>query len=229
MPKKRTYITKTDLKAQKPWLKKVHTSEYKVETENLKKTILIICEGENTEPLYFKSFPVSTLTVKIFGLGQSKLKLIESAENIQKNESFDELWCVFDLDIKSNEENCVPDFNNAITKAQDLGFKVAYSNDAFELWFYLHYYYNDCENHRTFYYEQLSQLWNVNYEKEGKKWKFCSENLKRLQNDKRASQGEAIKRAKKLHEDRKELQYHLQNPVTLVFELVELLIENMKK
>ena len=229
MPQKRTYITKTDLKAQKPWLKKVRTSEYKIETENLNKTILIVCEGENTEPLYFSSFRVVTLTVKSIGLGQSKLKLVESTKIIQEKENYDQVWCVFDLDIKRGEENCIPDFNNAIDKAKESGFEVAYSNDAFELWFYLHYQYTDNENHRTFYYEKLSQLWNINYDKEGKKWKFSFDNYERLRNDKNANQKEAIKRAKKLFEDHKELQSHKQNPVTTVFKLVELLNENIKK
>lgn len=49
MPKKRTYIKKTDIKAQKPWLKKVNTSEYKIETVTPNKTILIVCEGQTEE------------------------------------------------------------------------------------------------------------------------------------------------------------------------------------
>jgi hypothetical protein len=133
------------------------------------------------------------------------------------------------LDIKRDEENCIPDFDNAISKALNLGFKVAYSNDAFELWFYLHYQYTDQENHRTFYYQKLSELWNLNYEKEGKKWDYCYNNYKRLNEDTRASQEKAIERAKNLYELKKELPFHMQNPVSLVFELVELLNENMKK
>lgn len=40
------------------------------------------------------------------------------------------------LKDKSLQQN---DFNRAIVLAQEKGFKVAYSNDAFELWFILHY------------------------------------------------------------------------------------------
>jgi len=228
MPKKQTYIKKTDLKGQKPWLKKVNASEYKVETVVPNKTILIVCEGQ-TEELYFKSFLVSTLTVKLFSLGQSKLQLVENTESIQQIEQCDEVWCVFDLDIKLDVANCIPDFDNSIAKAKELGYNVAYSNDAFELWFYLHYQYTDNENHRTFYYEQLGKLWGVNYEKVGKKWKFCTENYKRLQDDPRADQKEAINRAERLFLAKQELQYHKQNPVTLVYELVKVLNENLKK
>jgi len=53
MPKKQSNIKKTDLKGQKPWLKKMNVSEYKIETVAPNKTILIVCEGQ-TEELYFK-------------------------------------------------------------------------------------------------------------------------------------------------------------------------------
>jgi uncharacterized protein len=39
MPKKQTYIKKSDIKGQKPWLKRVNASEYKVETVAPNKTI----------------------------------------------------------------------------------------------------------------------------------------------------------------------------------------------
>ncbi len=81
MPKKQSYVKKTDLKGQKPWLKKVSASDYKIETVLPNKTILIVCEGQ-TEELYFKSFLVSTLKVKLFSLGQSKLQLVENANKI---------------------------------------------------------------------------------------------------------------------------------------------------
>jgi hypothetical protein len=228
MPKKRTYITKSDLKGKKPWLKKENSSEYKIEKINPKKTMLIVCEGQ-TEELYFNSFSVSNLTVKSIGLGQSKLKLVDSTEKILEVEKYDIVWCVFDLDIKYDEVNSIPDFDNAIEKAKKLGYFVAYSNDAFELWFYLHYQFTDFENHRTFYYEQLSKLWDINYEKEGKKWKFCNGNYQRLEEDPRAKQKEAIKRAEKLFKEKYKLPYHAQNPVTFVYELVRLLNANMKK
>ena len=52
MPKKTKAIKKTDVKAQKPWLKKVDASLYKIEIEETKKTILIVGAGQ-TEKLYF--------------------------------------------------------------------------------------------------------------------------------------------------------------------------------
>jgi len=59
-----------------------------------------------------------------------------------------------------------------IRSALKAGFKCAYSNDAFELWFTLHYNYYDQQQHRSFYYEKLSAFWNINYEKNGKLLSF---------------------------------------------------------
>lgn len=212
----------------KPWQKKAKITQYKIEKISTNKTILIICEGQ-TEELYFKSFEVLTLSVKALGIGQSKLKLVESTLDIQNKENYDEVWCVYDLDIKKDERNCVPDFDNSIKKAKKEGFHVAYSNDAFELWFYLHYQYNDQENHRTFYYEQLSKLWNINYVKDGKKQSFCKNIYSLLLNDRKANMDKAINNAKKLYQSKKSLPYHKQNPVTKVYELVERLNQDVRK
>lgn len=228
MPKKTKAIKKTDRK--KAWLKKVKPSAYKIETRTVNKSILIVGEGL-TEKLYFESFPVLSLTVKAVNLeGQSKLKLIESTENIaHTNEvDFDEVWCVFDMDIKQGEKE-LADFDNAIKSGISKNYKIAYSNDSFELWFYLHYNYTDQKNHRSFYYEALSKLWNLNYEKDGKKYNFSEKIYELLENEKLASQKEAINRAKKLYQEQSHLEYHKQNPVTKVYELVELLNENCRR
>ncbi len=228
MPKKTKAIKVTDRK--KAWLKKVKPSEYKVETRALNKTILIVTEGQ-TEELYFKSFPVLTLTVQTVNLqGQGKLKLIESTEKIVggSDDDFDYVWCVFDMDVKSGE-NEFADFDNAIKSGISKGYKIAYSNDCFELWFYLHFNYTEQKNHRKFYYKELGKVWNCNYEKEGKKYDFCLKIYSLLQSGENVSQKKAIERAKKLHESQKQLNYHEQNPVSLVYELVKLLNKYSRK
>jgi len=47
-----------------------------------KPTILIYCEGENTEPSYFRKFRLSSLTIDSFGEGRNTLSLVERAKNI---------------------------------------------------------------------------------------------------------------------------------------------------
>ena len=228
MPKKTNAIKKTDRK--KAWLKKAKPSKYKIESKDLNKTILIVGEGQ-TEKLYFESFPVLTLTVKAVDLsGQSKMKLIETTESIIQNDNseYDEIWCVFDMDIKHGEKE-FSDFDNAINSGISKGYKIAYSNDCFEVWFYLHYNYTDQKHHRKFYYQALGKHWNCNYENVGKKYIFCKNLYYLLKDDPNASQEDAIKRSKKLFNQQVDLDYHEQNPITKVFELVEFLNLNCRK
>jgi len=46
------------------------------------------------------------------------------------HDDYDEIWCVFDMDVNIGGHE-YQEFDNAILKAQSLGFNVAYSNDAF--------------------------------------------------------------------------------------------------
>lgn len=228
MPKRTKAKKVGDVKQNKAWLRRQKPSSYQIETVEPNKTILIVCEGQ-TEELYFKAFPVLTAKVEAISLGQDKLKLVESTEAIVKNSEveYDEIWCVFDMDVNGKEKEFT-DFDNAIHKAHILSYKVAYSNDVFELWFYLHYFFTDQKHHRQFYYRELSKLWDYNYVKFGKERIRCLENYKRLIEDEKASQEEAIKRAEKLYESQKDLKYHQQNPVSQVYKLVKLLNENLR-
>lgn len=228
MPKPTRAVKITD--QAKAWNKKAKPSGYKIDTIPINKTILIVCEGQ-TEKLYFESFPILGVKVEAIDLGgQSKSKLIESTQEIiERSEStYDGVWCVFDMDVKRGAEEFA-DFDNSITKGIQLGYNVAYSNDSFELWFYLHFYYTDAKNLRGFYYEELGKKFGLNYVKDGKKYDFCLKLYKILIEDQSSSQAKAIERAKQLYEQVKDLPYHQQNPVTKIFELVEELNENLRK
>ena len=76
----------------------------------------------------------------------------------------------------------------------------------------------------------MSEIWGINYERIGKEKEFASGIYELLQQEK-ASQSEAIKRAKKLDDLHKEqnLPYHKENPTSLVYELVEFLNENLRE
>ena len=96
-------------------------------------TILIVCEGENTEPSYFRQFKLSTATVIAIGEGFNTISLVNRTIQIASKNQYNKVWCVFDKDdFPSN------DFNNAIHTASANGFGVAYSNQAFEYWIILH-------------------------------------------------------------------------------------------
>lgn len=220
MPKKTKTIKQTDIKGDKPWLKKVGFASYKEESKEPNKTFLIVCEGQ-TEALYFKSFPTISAEVETHGIGCSKTVLVECTIDLLQNNNYDEVWCVFDMDIKPDVNGQKEDFNSAIQLCHNQGIKCAFSNDAFELWIYLHYQFNDQRNHRTFYYQQLSQYFNINYERDGKKRKFSLKIYQKLIDDENASQKNAIDRAKALIQIHKDIAPHLQNPVTHIHLLVE--------
>ncbi len=103
-----------------------------------RKVFLIICEGEQTEPNYFRSLAQDlrvNAQVEITGLGNDPRTLLHKAKEYLNRQGYDECWCVFDKDQISDN-----DFNNvvyAITQAPDMN--AAWSNSCFELWFVLHY------------------------------------------------------------------------------------------
>lgn len=122
-------------------------------TRAVKPTILIVCEGRNTEPSYFNAFRLSTATVKAVGKGYNTTTLVQEAARLAALETYEKVWCVFDKDTFPAH-----DFNNAIVMATAQDFGVGYSNQAFEYWLLLHF-----EDHqgggmpRTEYYDALNQ------------------------------------------------------------------------
>jgi hypothetical protein len=94
------------------------------------------------------------------GLGENPSKLVQSAKELKKQEDYDQVWCVFDRNSWTIE-----DFNNAIKKANDQGFKVAYSNEAFELWYVLHFEFLNTGIPRRDYNNKLTSLLGRRYQK----------------------------------------------------------------
>jgi hypothetical protein len=122
---------------------------------------LIVCEGEKTEPNYFEGFRVSKVVeIDVQGLGENPSKLVQSAKELKKQDDYDQVWCVFDRDSWT-----VEDFNNAIKNATAQGFKVAYSNEAFELWYVLHFEFIDTGIPRKDYLRKLTSLLGRTYQK----------------------------------------------------------------
>lgn len=176
--------------------------------------ILIVCEGEKTEPAYFKKFPEQPEVfdaVDVKGIGNNTIfvvnKAIELRDKAEKDgEPYIEAWAVFDKD-DFPEEN----FERAIKLAAENRIKCAYSIECFELWYLLHFNYYDTGMHRTDYFDKLSQLLKEPYAKN-------SENMYELLKRKTNT---AIKNASKLYLKQCKQPLAKQNPVTLVFELVE--------
>jgi len=114
---------------------------------------LIVCEGEKTEPNYFESIRallprdmIERVTVE--GYGHNTLSLVQKAcDENQKRLNSDKppyyhIWVVFDKDSFPNDN-----FDNAIQQLNEFDqetssrkekcqhWHVAWSNEAFELWY----------------------------------------------------------------------------------------------
>lgn len=137
-------------------------SPRKVNTREVRQRFLIVCEGEKTEPNYFRSFrvPRNVVEVDVQGLGENPSKLVNSAKELKEQEEYDQVWCVFDRDSWTPE-----DFNNAIQSANNQGFHIAYSNEAFELWYVLHFEFLNTGIPRCDYLQKLNLLLNRKYKK----------------------------------------------------------------
>jgi hypothetical protein len=130
-----------------------------------KDRILIVCEGAKTEPNYFKGFRISSVRVTVIGAGDNTIRIVNKAINerdeARKNhEPFKRVWCVFDRDSFPVEH-----FNNALDLAEREGITVAYSNEAFELWYLLHFCYMDSALARQQYISKLEAFLGHKYEK----------------------------------------------------------------
>ncbi len=131
-------------------------------------SFLIICEGKETERRYFESFRANKKIedFRVEGIGANTLyvvqKTIEFRDSLEKKrgEKFDQVWCVFD-----RNDFPAQDFNAALQLAMREGIQVAYTNEAFELWYLLHFDYHTSAYSRTQYKDKLTERFGKRYEK----------------------------------------------------------------
>jgi len=176
--------------------------------------ILIVCEGEKTEPNYFRKFQANQEVydrIEVHGTGYNTVSLIKEAiriknDAIQNKKPYIETWCVFDKDDFSIES-----FVNAIRLAEQNQIKCAYSIEAFELWYMLHFNFYDSALSRKQYNDKLSELLKRPYKKNDDKMYSLLHGKK----------SRAIQNARKLFYRQCLLPIKDQNPVTTVFLLVE--------
>ena len=143
--------------------RKKRKHDYKIPKAN---SFLIVTEGERTEPLYFKGIQTKILEkiggrvdiiespiIDIEGKGCSTGKLIEITDGIVKDANiiYQNVWVLFDKDD-------FLDFDKAIKEGRDKGYNIAWSNQSFEYWLFLHFEYSDAALHRDLWNEKLDQL-----------------------------------------------------------------------
>lgn len=191
--------------------------------------ILIVCEGEKTEPEYFKKFKTINpnnfvYEIKAEGYGYSNLKLVEKAKellNANISVPYDAVWVVFDKDEFPDDQ-----FDNAIRKASASGINVAWTNEAFELWYLLHFQYRNTGMKRWDYENAISTAVNQSpiYDKNVRYRydKGSPDNYDIMM--KHGNLEDAIKNAEKLINKYSDQAYHSHNPCTTVHYLVRQLL-----
>lgn len=224
-------------------------------------TFIIFCEDEVSEPIYFKYFETSQIKVNTVEGQKSKIEnvfkaishcisedLMDIQEGLPVIKSDDtQVWCVFDRDFEDTSEKQLLgniSFNESIATAKSRGIKVAWSNDAFELWILLHFEDIDVTSHdnksRKTYYQRLTQIFkeidnpnehllgvlkyaNFNYKTSLKQ----KNNFRYIVREAIISQtNNAIQRAKALeaHHENPQVPFNEKAPCTLVYHLIEELI-----
>jgi len=123
---------------------------------------------------------------------------------------YDRIWVVFDKDSFP-----ASNFDNAINKAESNDFGCAWSNEAFELWYILHFEYRNTGMTRDKYKVKLTELLGSEYKKND------SDMYGKLSD----KQQDAIRNASKLLESHGSLPPSSSNPATTVFKLVQELLE----
>ena len=197
-----------------------------------KPVILIVTEGEKSEPKYFEHFRTRQNNVEVRVVPNNKngsktdyLNLIRKASRICKDDDLspkagDSVWIVADGDVNYQAADAIKKKNEALTQARATAEKEAYSllisNPCFELWYLLHLRYTTA--HLPDYdavKKALEQAGIKDYEKHNDLYEqLASETI------------EAIKRAKRLETHQVENGFILPlgidaNPFTEVYRLVE--------
>ena len=192
----------------------------------LRQTLLIICAGD-TEATYFSALKSHPLVREKFHLtvrcanGGNQVETVRWADSFMRigatPRSFDEVWCVFDLEQPPKS----PSFHEAVALAARRKFSVSASNPCFELWLLLHF--QDCKKPylaSLSVSQELGALWPNGAELNQVEWvrrHICGQDFDRCR--------QAVERAKRCYGSGLSAQTIAQtNPSTDVSLLVERLV-----
>lgn len=188
-----------------------------------KPTILIVCEGDTTEPEYLhglsREFRNQLVEIRIAKDHGVPLTLVEIARSYLKaskrlarrrddeNLKFDSVWCVFDIDDH-------PNVNAAKDMARGNGIRLAISNPNFELWLLLHFRDSPGIQHRHRITDMVGEFVSS-----------YGENNKHVDFKGQFSAGyrHAVRRAVKLDEQARDDKDEGRNPTTGVYAITELI------
>jgi hypothetical protein len=219
---------KIDNALKKRFARKNKSRESQEATRQLVAYFLIVCEGEKTEPNYFKAFPRNSkkfvVDLTTIGTGSNTLSLVDRAIELRdkSEQDFDRVWVVFDKDSFKPVQ-----FNKAILKATTNTINCAWNNESFELWYLLHFQNRTTPMSRDQYKNAIEECVNQRIGTASKKRK--PEPFRYMKNSpdmydvlqKYGDQRLAIRWAKELERNHIGENYATHNPCTLVYKLVE--------
>ncbi|EGZ49953.1 RloB family protein [Neisseria wadsworthii] len=202
--------------------KRIKDHQRKVACRQPYERILIVCEGEKTEPYYFQglcdSLSLHTANVEITGnCGSSPKSVFERAleifkESEKQRNPFDKVYCVFDKDNHS----CYDETIRKITSQQPKNtFFAITSIPCFEYWLLLHFQYTTQPFNNAVSVMSKLKEFILDYEKGNSKiFQVVKDSVKF-----------AIENARRANTEAE--QNHTDNPTTLMPEIIEKLL-NLK-
>jgi len=208
----------------KPWNRDRNKLEPRAYgTRAMRTRFLIVCEGEKTEPNYFRaleqSLPRGMVEIRVEGVGDNTRSLMRRTKETRdklcraSGLPFNQVWAVFDRDSFPAD-----DFDNAIHMAKADKIRCAWSNEAFELWYLLHFEDRQAAMDRTEYGPKLTKHLRKRYKKNDEQ---MYKQISKCGGD----EAQAIRRATRLEDNRKAAGTTpaKANPCTTVYLLVEAL------
>jgi hypothetical protein len=173
--------------------------------------LYIYSEGKVTEYNYFNAIKrelrLTQVNIVPIGTGYNTTSLIAYiVANCNLEDDKTECWAVFDKDS-------FPNFNEAIELGTKHRIKIAYSNEAFELWFILHFSFSSSPLGRAKLLHKLTKELGQEYTKNMDIYPLL-----------KSREGTAIKNAKdleKFHDSLGITSFKARVPSTTVFKLVE--------
>lgn len=206
--------------------KKVKEHQRKIARRQPYERILIVCEGEKTEPFYFQglcsSLNLHTANIEITGdCGSSPRSIFEKAQEVFKKaekeqNSFDKVYCVFD---KDNHDGYSEVISQIVSKKPKDTFFAITSVPCFEYWLLLHFQLTTRPFSNAS--DVISELRQFipNYAKGN------NEIFQKIQNSMKFALDNALDNAERANREAK--QNHTDNPTTSVSDLVNKLL-NLK-
>lgn len=195
---------------------------------------LIVCEDEKTEPAYFEQFkvqiPAETIYLKSVGTGRDAKGVVNEAirekEKLETEaqKEVDLVWVVFDKDDADENETKIKKFEEAFDIAARQHFKIAYSNEVFEVWLLLHF--MDLDAEKPIPRQRIYQLLEASVQAHHENFIYLHGKTEILEKVKLlGDEQKAIERATKLLVEQKEKAPIQANPSTKVHLLIQELYE----